>query len=188
MEAREIDTLGLVGLLPTPFSWIPRSRIPSAPFPLVTVPSARPLRPPAQPGLAKSRCGVAKAPFNSVTSSSQTCCRPRARPSARWLLEPAAANRFRVPKALGSPPWANIAGRQPPRQQRPRQLGGGGGGGSRRLTPSTNLPGRFLPPAESPFFAVTSLASRFSQSPGLGPAMVCEFIAGGATGISAPGV
>ena len=71
-----------------PFSWIPRSRIPLAPFPLLTVPSARPLRPPAESGLAKSRCGVAKTSFNSVTSSAQTCCRPRARPSAgcAWNL------------------------------------------------------------------------------------------------------
>jgi hypothetical protein len=29
----------------------------------------------SEPGWAKSRCRVAKAPFNSVTSSAQTCCR-----------------------------------------------------------------------------------------------------------------
>lgn len=113
-------------------SWIPRSRSPSTPSPLLTVPSARPLCPAAEPGLPKAtpraellrRFLIRLPPAPKLAALSAVC------------LEPAAASRLGVLDASSSAPWASIAGGQPPRQPRPRQPGGG----SQGLAPSTNLP------------------------------------------------
>ncbi|KAF5915925.1 hypothetical protein HPG69_002998, partial [Diceros bicornis minor] len=137
----------------SPRRWL-RSRIPRAPFPLLTVPSARPLRPPAEPARQSPVAELLRRLLIRLPPAPKLAAALRARPSS-GVLEPAAANLFGILYAFSSSPWASIASRQPPRQQRPRQPGGG----SQGLNRSANLPGPFSPPAESPFFPIASLAS-----------------------------
>lgn len=100
-------------------------------------------------------------------------------------LEPAAASCLGVLDAFSSPSWASRASRLLATTAAASQTAGGG---SQGLAPATNLPALSRRRRNLHSFLLRLCLLRFPHSPGLCPTMVCRFIAGGTTGISAPGV